>query len=113
MLGVSGIVVVTRNYGEAGALDRARRDDPGIPPVYSGHNAYGEWGPPPESARDAAFVGRFDAGRLARWFAACTEAGRYDNGYGLDNEEQGAPVHVCTGRRLPWSQIWPEVRHLG
>ena len=37
----AGLVVLTGNYGEAGALDRARRRGTALPPVYSGHNAYG------------------------------------------------------------------------
>jgi hypothetical protein len=106
--------VVTSNYGEAGAVDRARRRGvPGVAPVYSGHNAYGEWGPPPESARDVASVGRFDDARLASCFARCGVVARIDNGYRLENEEQGAPVRVCQGRRAPWSDIWPQLRHLG
>lgn len=44
-----GTAIITRNYGESGALARARRMSPelGLPPVLSGHNAFGEWGPPP------------------------------------------------------------------
>jgi hypothetical protein len=106
--------VVTRNYGEAGALDQARRRHvPGVPPVYSGHNAYAEWGPPPESARTVVFAGWFDRSRLALWFGTCEDAGRVDNGYDLDNEEQGAPIRVCRDRRVPWSAIWPQLEHLG
>jgi hypothetical protein len=100
--------VVTRNYGEAGALEHA-----GVPEVYSGHNAYGGWGPPPEAARDVAFVGGFDRARLLRWFAACSSAPPFDNGYDLDNEEQGAAVEVCTARLRPWPEIWADVEHLG
>ena len=50
---------------------------------------------------------------LDRWFAACRVAGRVDNGVGLENEEQGKPVQVCTGRRAPWAELWPEVTRLG
>lgn len=41
-------VILTRNYGEAGAIDR---NGPrlGLPPAYSGHNGYWEWGPPPDT----------------------------------------------------------------
>ena len=49
-------VVLTRNYGEAGAVDRygpAR----GLPPAYSGHNGYGDWGPPPGAAGPVIVVG--------------------------------------------------------
>ena len=69
--------IVTRNYGEAGALDQARRRGlPGIPPVYSGHNAYAEWGPPPETVQAAVFAGWFDQAQLALWFGSCTPGRR-------------------------------------
>lgn len=106
-------VVLTGNYGEAGALDRARRRGAGIPPVYSGHNAYGEWGPPPESATTVVLVGRRPAQHAAEWFGRCKTVARIDNGVGLDNEEQGAPVQVCRDRKRPWAQLWPQIRHLG
>ena len=40
-----GAVIRTRNYGEAGAIDRYG-PALGLPSAFSGHNVYGEWGPP-------------------------------------------------------------------
>ncbi|HYJ74545.1 MAG TPA: glycosyltransferase family 39 protein, partial [Kineosporiaceae bacterium] len=53
----SDLVVVTGNYGEAGALDRARRRGADLPPVYSGHNGYGLWGPPRGVTNPVILVG--------------------------------------------------------
>ncbi|RBY94390.1 hypothetical protein DQ244_03470 [Blastococcus sp. TBT05-19] len=103
------VVVLTGNYGQAGAVDRFA---PRLGPAYSGHNAYGDWGPPPEDA-DAAVVVGLPRADLERWFGSVMTAGRIDNGVGLDNEEQGEPVWLATGRQVPWSQIWPELRRLG
>ena len=30
----------------------------------------------------------------------------------LDNEEQGGPVWICRRPATPWSELWPELRHL-
>ncbi|WP_104524256.1 ArnT family glycosyltransferase [Blastococcus atacamensis] len=103
------VVVLTGNYGEAGAVDRYA---PQLGPAFSGHNAYGDWGPPPEDA-DAAVVVGLPRGDLERWFGSVEAAGRIDNGVGLDNEEQGETVWLATGRQVPWSQIWPQLRRLG
>jgi len=40
-------VLFTSNYGEAGALDRYG-PALGLPPAYSAHNAFVDWGPPPD-----------------------------------------------------------------
>ena len=104
-----GAVVLTRNYGQAGAVDRFAPD---LGPAYSGHNSYWTWGPPPEDADAVVAVG-IDRARLARWFGTVEDAGRVDNGVGLDNDEQGTPVLVATDRQVPWSEIWPELRRLG
>jgi hypothetical protein len=104
-------VVLTRNYGEAGAVDHFG-PALGLPPAYSGHNSYADWGPPPESATTAVVVG-YDGPTLSRWFGDCTQAARIDNGVGLDNDEQGAPVHVCRERTAPWTRLWPELTHVG
>jgi hypothetical protein len=105
-------VALTANYGEAGALDLFRRRGTDLPPAYSGHNSYADWGPPPESATTVIAVG-FDEPSLRRWFASVQPAARVDNGVGLANEEQGRTVWVCTGRRESWARLWPELRHLG
>jgi len=107
----SDAVVLTQNYGEAGAIDRY---GPALdlPSAYSGHNGYADWGPPPEREAPVVAVG-IARGDLERWFARCEVAARIDNGVGLDNEEQGAPVHLCTDRRRTWAALWPQIAHLG
>jgi hypothetical protein len=104
-------VVLTANYGEAGAIDHYR-DELGLPPAYSGHNGYGLWGPPPETAGPTIAVG-YRAERLRQWFGSVEPAGRIDNGVGLDNDEQGTQLFVCRNRLRSWAEIWPQVRHLG
>jgi len=37
--------------------------------------------------------------------------GRVDNGEGVDNEEQNAPIALCSGPARPWSALWPGLRH--
>lgn len=106
-------VILARNYGEAGAIDlfRAHPDHADLPPVYSGHNSYADWGPPPESARSVVAVG-IDEARLRRWFTAVRLVGRVDNAVGVANDERGTPVWVASGRRVGWAAIWPEERRL-
>ena len=103
-----GAVVLTSNYGEAGALARYLPDAP----VYSGHNAFWWWGPPPTDADVVVAVG-YEPDRLDDWFATCEPAGRIDNGLGIDNDEQGEPIAVCRDRRAEWAQLWPQVQRLG
>jgi hypothetical protein len=104
------VVVLTGNYGQAGAIDRFAPD---LGPAYSGHNAYWSWGPPPEDAGTTVVAVGLAEERLAGWFDEVETVGRFDNGLGLDNEEQGVAISVAQGRRVPWSQIWPDLRRLG
>jgi len=106
------LVVVASNYGEAGALDLARRPGADLPLVYSGHNGYGLWGPPPGTTNPVLLVGWPDA-QAAQLFAGCTLLARVDNGYGVDNDEQEASVRFCTGPVRPWPEIWPRIAFLG
>lgn len=107
----SDAVIVTRNYGQAGAIDRYGGAH-GLPGAYSGHNAYAEWGPPPDSAATAVVVG-FDEVTLGRHCSDVSLAATFDNGIDLDNDEQGTPIWICRDLRRPWSQLWPELRRLG
>lgn len=107
----AGAVVLTRNYGQAGAIDRYRSQF-GLPAVYSGHNSYASWGPPPEAAGPTIVVG-YDRERLLQWFGSVELGSRIDNGIGLDNDEQGTAVWICRDRIAPWAQLWPELRRFG
>jgi hypothetical protein len=100
-----GAVVFTGNYGEAGALEWY---DVGAP-VYSGHNGWGDWGPPPDDAGPVVVVGYRSP---ASDFIGCRRAGTVPTVDGADNDEDGGPIWVCQGPRRPWSQLWPRLVHL-
>ena len=103
-------VIVTANYGEAGAVDRYG-PALGLPRAFSGHNAYGDWGPPPDRAAPVIAIG-LPSGALTH-LAGCRQVARIHNEAGVDNDEDGAPVAVCRGPRRSWSVAWPGLRHLG
>jgi hypothetical protein len=101
-------VVLTGNYGEAGALDVL--GDLEVP-VWSGQNSYWLWGGAPAPADGTTFVTvGIDPQLLDRSFTRCTVAARIDNGLDIDNDEQGARVSVCRGLTGPWPQVWESLR---
>jgi hypothetical protein len=102
-------VLLTANYGEAGALDRYGPRYH-LPPVYSGHNELFNYGPPPASAKVAVVVG-LEQPLLTAAFATCATMGELDNRVGVENEEQGVPVRVCRGPLEPWPALWPRFQH--
>jgi hypothetical protein len=104
-------VVLTANYGEAGAIDRFGPEY-GLPHAYSGHNGYGLWGSPPEGAGPVIAVG-FNEARLATQLRGCATVAHIDNRAGVDNNEEGQPVVICAGPRGSWAQQWPKLRRLG
>lgn len=99
-------VIITSNYGEAGALDRFGS---GGVPVVSGHVELWHLDRPPEDAEVVVIVGGESA---QHWFASCREVAELDNGVGVDTEEQGEPVLVCARPQEPWPQLWERFRHL-
>lgn len=104
-------VVLTENFGEAGAL-YLHREQYGLPGIYSGHNELHNWGPPPESADVVIAVG-LSRDTFAGW-RECEVAAKYDNGVGLAaSKEQGREILVCRGRPQSWQQWWPAQRRLG
>lgn len=109
-------IVLARNYGEAGAISLARRESENdralIPSAYSGHNGYAEWGPPPAGATTAIVIGAWPSSELRTTFETCTEVARLETPGGVENEEDQAPVQVCSGLLRPWTQSWPELRRL-
>jgi 4-amino-4-deoxy-L-arabinose transferase-like glycosyltransferase len=107
----AGVVAVTGNYGEAGALARYGGAW-GRDAVFSGHNSLWWWGPPGGDGRVVIVVGYAgDPAFLERRFRSVTLATRLDNGHGIDNEEQGQPVWVCRGLDGTWTDSWRDWRH--
>jgi 4-amino-4-deoxy-L-arabinose transferase-like glycosyltransferase len=100
-------VILTNDYSEASPLILLGS---GLPPVYSGHNAYWEWGPPSADLIVVVHVGDWRPTNWRRFFVGCREVARIDNGLGIDNSEQGEAVSVCTGLHAPWLTMWPALR---
>jgi 4-amino-4-deoxy-L-arabinose transferase-like glycosyltransferase len=107
----SGAVIYATNYGEAGAIDRFGPAY-GLPPAYSGHNAYWHWGPPPDLAGRVVVVGMSEQ-QASQYFVGCSVQTRIRNDAGVDNEENGRPVLFCAGPSRPWSKLWPDLRRMG
>lgn len=101
--------IITRNYGEAGAIERWMVEA-GLPQPHSGQNSYWDWGPPPASATTVIMVGFGEQSLGATRFASCERVATITNDAGAENDELGAPVHVCREPRTPWSELWPEFR---
>ncbi len=100
-------VIVTNDYSEASPLVLLGS---GLPPVYSGHNAYWDWGPPPSDRTVVVHVGDWRPADWSAFFVGCQVVARVDNGLGVQNSMQGELIWVCTGLRHPWSAMWPELR---
>jgi 4-amino-4-deoxy-L-arabinose transferase-like glycosyltransferase len=104
-------VILTGNYGEAGAIDRFGGAY-GLPAVYSGQNELYNLGPPPDSAMHVVFVLQAPIDWFATAFASCTREAKLDNGVGVANEENDeAVVYVCRNRLVSWAELWPRLQH--
>jgi len=104
-------VIVTGNYGEAGAIARYG-PAAGLPAAYSGHMSYADWGPPPDDADGPVVVVHYPGDPRLAHFTDCRVTARVDNGYDLDNDEQGTIIELCSGTDAAWSSIWGDVRHV-
>jgi hypothetical protein len=100
-------VILTNDYSEASPLILLGK---GLPPVYSGHNSYWSWGPPPAERTVVVHVGDWRPTDWDRYFTGCRDVAHIDNRLGIVNSEQGRPVTVCTGISAPWTTIWPALR---
>jgi hypothetical protein len=100
-------VLLTANYGEAGAI--ALYGPPlGLPIPYSGHMALSSWGPPPADATGPVLLVHPEQyPQLADHFTNCRTVARVDNGHGVANQEQHAVIARCDGPDRPWPALWP------
>ncbi|AUS77193.1 hypothetical protein C1701_01105 [Actinoalloteichus sp. AHMU CJ021] len=102
-------IVYAHNYSQAGALDRYGPEH-GLPPVYSGHNSYADFGVPAEPASVALVFG-VDPEVLHPLFASCETSGAFD--IDLAVLDVGERILVCRDPVAPWSELWPELRWTG
>ena len=94
-------VIFTRNYGQAGAVERYG-PELGLPQPYSGHMSYADWGPPPDSADARAVV----VGPPPPVFTGCRVI--VTHRAVIANEEDGTEISTCDP--VKWAQVWPELR---
>jgi Dolichyl-phosphate-mannose-protein mannosyltransferase len=107
-------IILTSSYQLAAALDvLGPADGVPLPAVYSGHNGFWYWGPPPESATEALVIGSFSTAQLAQAYTTCSTVTTITTPPGVDSDLTGVPVRRCTQRIQPWSVLWPELAHTG
>ncbi len=100
--------IVTQNYSEAGSIELLA---PALPQPASGHNSYWDWGPPLGDPDEVIALGT-DRGPLERAFGSVRRIGTVHSPGGLGNMEHGTPIWLATGRRAPWSELWPGFRRV-
>lgn len=101
-------VIISTNYGEAGALDLYGTEF-GLPPVYATHNSFHSWGPPPDSVR--TYIGvmididdvrpRFDSAQEASVFH-CEDCTR---------PQRNIPIYILRGPRFSMQKEWPKFKN--
>ena len=101
--------IFTGNYGEAGAIDLFGGAY-GLPRAHSGHNGFSEWGRPPAADTRALVLGYGRPAWAAPEFRNCRVMATVNDGVGLQNEEQGMPVMLCTPS-AGWAALWPQLTH--
>jgi 4-amino-4-deoxy-L-arabinose transferase-like glycosyltransferase len=100
-------IILTGNYGEAGAIERFATS---LPTPYSGHVTWWWWRTPPEDTTTILAVG-VPGWYLRRFFDEVKPAGRLDNGLAVDTEEQGNPLIIARGPKEPVPAMWADLRH--
>jgi 4-amino-4-deoxy-L-arabinose transferase-like glycosyltransferase len=104
----SRAIIVTSNYGEAGALDYHGRRL-GLPRAASQHNNYYLWGPGNPDATIVITVG-MEPEDLRTVFEDVRPVGRMTNPYAMPYE-RADPVSICRRPRIPLRDAWTRGRH--
>ncbi len=100
-------MVFGRNYGHAGSLEYWSRHYE-LPPVYSTHNNYWLWGPPP--AADVAIVLGNNREGLEQIYEEVIEAGVAETPHAI---EWHITIWVCRRLKRPIEDIWRDAKSYG
>lgn len=98
-----GAAVVTKNYGEAAALEHY-----GVQRVLCGHNTYWMWGTQGWDGKVAVFVNEWPDD-IKAMFSSFEKVGRVDAPNAVP-EQNGSPVWVAKGLKVPIDTFWKAVR---
>ncbi|MGZ6141981.1 MAG: ArnT family glycosyltransferase [Myxococcales bacterium] len=98
--------VFGQNYGEAAALELFGS---GGLPVFSGHNSYWVWGPPP-GLDTVVIVGGHVEDHLKNLRECRVAATEKDAPFAMPYERQRT-IFICDGLRAPIADIWPHDKH--
>ncbi len=97
------VVIVTANYGEAGALRYLGRRL-GLPLAVSQHNSFYFWGPGREEVDVAIIVGMNPDDLRSAW-QSVEAVGTWRSPYAMPYEQRW-PILVCRGLKLPLPEAW-------
>lgn len=104
----SRVVYFAPSYGQAGALEWLGRPYD-LDPVYSTHNSYYLWGPPPATPEVAIVIGG-EADELRQIFGEVTLA-RTHQCEGCMPWRNDMPIWIVRQPRVSLADIWPELKH--
>ncbi len=101
----SQAVIAASNYGEASAIAFFSHD---LPPVISGHNNFWLWGTHGATGNVVIDVnGDCGGGKIFRTSQLMT---RFRAEW-ITPEEDGIPIMLCTGIKVPLNSIWPKLKN--
>ena len=104
------VAILTKNYGEAGAIDYFGPAY-GLPRAISGQNNYYFRGPRQYDGEVVIAVGmRIED--LQQIFGEIRQAATIGNEYAIP-EENGLPVYICRQPELMLQQAWPRLKFYG
>jgi hypothetical protein len=100
-------VILTDNYGEAGAINTYGRSI-GLPTAVTGELSYYYW--KPRSLEGPVIAIGLDPAFIGGLFKSCDQVGAVTNAYGLRNEEFGVPLEVCRQPVYPLDSLWARLK---
>jgi hypothetical protein len=108
----SRLVLLTGDYGAAGAIDRYRIPYH-LPSAWSGHNNYWWWGPGGMANDSVTVATDIPRSVLLGIFRRVRLVASVQTPNNVWTEERGDPIYLCTEQFVSWSDVWLSLRHYG
>lgn len=100
-------VILTTNYGRAGAIDWFVSPD--LPPTRAPVGSYWYWGPGELPGEVVVVVGHEAAELEDGWFGRAVEVARVSRPWGVP-EERDVPIVIARDPTRSLQQVWPGFR---